>query len=163
MDDVERIYLLLLHSNGLKIRVISKELELDKYYVAEILLSPQNTPYWYQDDDSLWFAKEGSLHVEEPKEKSDELFNPVENPQKFNITRFHEEDLSDSLRAYLYQISKYRVYSNDEIIELFKRYKDGNERAYDLIIKSHLRYVANIAHYMLEKEPPWKILFKKEI
>ena len=39
MNDIERIYSLLLHSNGLKIRAISQELDLDKYYVAEILFS----------------------------------------------------------------------------------------------------------------------------
>lgn len=57
MEDVKRIYSLLLHSEGLKIREISNELELDKYYVAEIMFSPGNIPYWYQNDDSLWFAK----------------------------------------------------------------------------------------------------------
>ena len=55
MDDIKRIYSLLSHSNGLKIRAISQELELDKYYVAEIMFSSQNIPYWYQDDNSLWY------------------------------------------------------------------------------------------------------------
>ena len=145
MNDIERIYSLLLHSNGLKIRAISQELELDKYYVAEIMFSSQNIPYWYQDDDSLWYAKEGALQIKEPKEEKDELVIPVEIPQKFNINRFLKEDISDSLRAYLNQISKYRTYSNDELIELFRRYRNGDKKAYDLIIKSQQRFVANIA------------------
>ena len=106
MNDIERIYSLLLHSNGLKIRAISQELELDKYYVAEIMFSSQNIPYWYQDDDSLWYAKEGALIIEEPEEEIDELIAPVEIPQRFNVNRFLEENLSDSLRFYLWaQIS----------------------------------------------------------
>ena len=145
MNDIERIYSLLLHSNGLKIRAISQELELDKYYVAEIMFSSQNIPYWYQDDDSLWYAKEGALQIEEPEEEIDELIAPVEIPQRFNINRFLKEDISDSLRAYLNQISKYRTYSNDELIELFRRYRNGDRKAYDLIIKSQQRFVANIA------------------
>lgn len=154
MNDIERIYSLLLHSNGLKIRAISQELELDKYYVAEIMFSSQNIPYWYQDDDSLWYAKEGALQIEEPEEEIDELITPVEIPQRFNVNRFLEEDLSDSLRSYLSQISKYRIYSNDEMIELFKRYRNGDQKAFDLIIKSQQRLVANIAFLYCRKGAP---------
>ena len=70
MSDVERIYSLLVHSKGLKTRDISNELDLDKYYVAEILLSTDNIPYWYQDDDFLWFAKEGALKIKETSYKN---------------------------------------------------------------------------------------------
>ena len=154
MNDIERIYSLLLHSNGLKIRAISQELELDKYYVAEIMFSSQNIPYWYQDDDSLWYAKEGALQIEEPEEEIDELIAPVEIPQRFNVNRFLEEDLSDSLLSYLSKISKYRIYSNDEMIELFKRYRNGDQKALDLIIKSQQRLVANIALLYCRKGAP---------
>lgn len=154
MNDIERIYSLLLHSNGLKIRAISQELELDKYHVAEIMFSSQNNPYWYQDDNSLWYAKEGALQIEEPEEEIDELIAPVEIPQRFNFNRFLEEDLSDSLRSYLSKISKYRIYSNDEMIELFKRYRNGDKKAFDLIIKSQQRLVANIALLYCRKGAP---------
>ena len=154
MNDIERIYSLLLHSNGLRIRAISQELELDKYYVAEIMFSSQNIPYWYQDDKSLWYAKEGALQIEEPEEENDELIAPVEIPQRFNVNRFLEENLSDSLRFYLSQISKYRIYSNDEMMELFKRYRNGDQKAFDLIIKSQQRLVANIALLYCRKGAP---------
>ena len=154
MDDIKRIYSLLSHSNGLKIRAISQELELDKYYVAEIMFSSQNIPYWYQDDNSLWYAKEGALQIEEPEEENDELIAPVEIPQRFNVNRFLEENLSDSLRFYLSQISKYRIYSNDEMMELFKRYRNGDQKAFDLIIKSQQRLVANIALLYCRKGAP---------
>lgn len=154
MDDIKRIYALLSHSNGLKIRAISQELELDKYYVAEIMFSSQNIPYWYQDDDSLWYVKEGALQIDEPEEEIDELILPVEIPQRFNVNRFLEEDLSDSLRTYLSQISKYRIYSNDEMMELFKRYRSGDQKAFDMIIKSQQRLVANIALLYCRKGAP---------
>ena len=59
MDDILRIYFLLSHSNGLKIREISQQLELDRLYVTEIMLSDEGTRLWYQNDSLLWFAKEG--------------------------------------------------------------------------------------------------------
>ena len=77
MDDIKRIYLLLSQNNGLKIRVISDLLELDKHYVSEVLFSLENSVYWFQDDDSLWYAKEGSLQVEETDEKTDEILTSV--------------------------------------------------------------------------------------
>ena len=135
MNDIERIYSLLLNSNGLKIRAISQELELDKYYVAEIMFSSQNIPYWYQDDDSLWYAKEGALQIEEP-EKKDELAEPSIVIPKYNLNRFQQEDISESLRAYLNKISKFRIYTNDETLELFKRYRKGDNKAFGLIVKS---------------------------
>ena len=154
MNDIERIYSLLTHSNGLKIRSISQELELDKYYVAEIMFSSQNIPYWYQDDDSLWYAKEGALQTEEPEEKIDELLAPAEIPQRFNIEKFLKENLSNSLRAYLEQISKFRLYSNEETLELFRRYRAGDKTAFDLIIKSQQRLVVNIALLYSRKGAP---------
>lgn len=145
MEEVKRIYFLLLHSKGLKIKDIAKELDLDKYYVADIMFSTDNIQFWYQDTSSLWFAKEGALQIEEPKETKDLLITSIEIPQKYNISKFLEEDISDSLRSYLHQISKYRTYSNDEMIELFKRYRNGDKKAFDLIIMSQQRLVANIA------------------
>ena len=105
MEEVKRIYILLSHSEGLKIKDIAKELDLDIFYVADIMFSTDNIPYWYQNDDSLWFAKEGAIEIEEkPEDEKDELIVPVEIPQRFNINRFLQNDISDSLRAYLYQI-----------------------------------------------------------
>jgi len=154
MEEVKRIYILLLHSNGLKIKDIAQKLDLDKYYVADILFSTDNIPFWYQDSSSLWFAKEGAIEIEEPKETKEPLITSLEIPQKFNINRFLEEDLSDSLRSYLHQISKYRIYSNDEMIELFKRYRNGDKKAFDLIIMSQQRLVANIAFLYCRKGAP---------
>ena len=154
MEEVKRIYILLLHSNGLKIKDIAKELDWDKYYVADIMFSTDNIPFWYQDNSSLWFAKEGALQIEEPQETKDPLISSIEIPQKFNISKFLEEDLSDSLRSYLHQISKYRIYSNDEMIELFKRYRNGDKNAFNLIIMSQQRLVANIAFLYCRKGAP---------
>lgn len=152
MEEVKRIYILLSHRDGLKIKDIAKELDLDKFYVADILFSTDNIPYWYQSDDSLWFAKEGAIEIEEkPEEEKDKLIATVEIPQRFNINRFLQNDISDSLRAYLYQIPKYRIYSNDEILLLLKRYRNGDKKAFELIVKSQQRFVANIAYLYCRK------------
>ena len=134
MNDIERIYSLLLHSNGLKIRAISQELKLDKYYVAEIMFSSQNIPYWYQDDDSLWYAKEGALQIEETIEEKDELVEPSIVIPKYNLNRFLQDDISESLRTHLNKISKFRIYTNDETLELFNRYRNGDKKAFELIV-----------------------------
>lgn len=144
MDDIKRIYSLLVHSDGLKVREISNELALDKFYVAEVLFSPENIPYWYQNDDSLWFAKEGAIQIEEP-EKTDELVTPAEKSIKFNINKFLQGDISDSLQIYLNQIPRFRLYTNDELLELLNRYKAGDRNALELLVKSQQRFVANIA------------------
>ena len=154
MNDIERIYSLLLHSNGLKIRAISQELDLDKYYVAEILFSTQNISYWYQDDDSLWFAKEGALQIEESIEEKEELVEPSIVIPKYNLNRFQQEGISESLRAHLNKLSKFRIYTNDETLELFKRYRDGDRKAFELIVKSQQRLVANIALLYSRKGAP---------
>ena len=132
MNDIERIYSLLLHSNGLKIRAISQELELDKYYVAEIMFSSQNIPYWYQDDDSS-------------KEKEDDLTTPILIPKSINIDRYFAGNSSLSLRDSLSQLADYRNYSNEETIELITRYRNGDLKAYDLLIKSYQKLVVSIA------------------
>ena len=150
MEDVKRIYSLILHSNGLKIRDIANQLSLDKYYVAEIMFSSQNNLYWYQDDDSLWFAKEGALQIEEP-EKIDELVPPADKPLKFNVEKFFRGDISDSLRIFLNQIPKFRLYTNDELMDLLKRYRAGDRTAFDLLVKSQQRIVANIAYLYRNK------------
>ena len=77
MEEVKRIYFLLLHSNGLKIRDIAIELDLDKYYVANILFSTDNIPFWYQDSSSSWFANEGAIEIEEQKQEQDVLVRRI--------------------------------------------------------------------------------------
>lgn len=154
MEEVKKIYILLLHSNGLKIKDIAKELDLDRYYVADILFSTDNIPFWYQDSSSLWFAKEGAIGIEEPKETKETLISSIKTPQKFNIRKFLEVELCDSLRSYLHQISKYHICTNDETIELFKRYRNGDKKAFVLIIMSQQRLVANIALLYCRKGIP---------
>ena len=143
MEEVKRIYILLSRSNGLKIKDIAKELDLDRYYVADILFSTDNIPFWYQDSSSLWFAKEGAIEIDEPK--VDKLTEPVIVPKVVNIERFLQGHISGALRSQLNRLSKYRVYSDAELLELFKRYRDGDKRAYDLIVKSQQKLVAGIA------------------
>ena len=143
MEDATRIYSLLVHSKGLSVREIGTALDLDKYYVAEVLFSTENVSYWYQDDESLWFAKEGSIQIEEPKE--DPLLAPLAAEKQFNLDRYLQEDISDLVRSYLIKVSRYRLYSNEEIHELFNRYNNGDRKAYELIVKSQQKLIVGIA------------------
>ena len=143
MEEIKRIYTLLSHSNGLKIKEIAKVLEIDRYHVADILFSTDNIPFWFQDSSSLWFAKEGAIEIEEPK--VDKLTEPIIVPKVINTERFIQGHTSGALKSFLNHLSKYRVYSDDELLELFKRYRDGDKKAYDLIVKSHQKLVAGIA------------------
>ena len=146
MEEIKRIYYLLLHNNGIKIKDIAKKLDLDKYYVADILFSTDNICFWYQDCSSLWFAKEGAIDIDEPKE--DQLTAPIDVPKVFNTKRFLQGYTSSALRSYLNQLPKYRVYSEEELTELFIRYRNGDKKAHELIVKSLQKLVAGIAvHY----------------
>ena len=56
------------------------------------------------------------------------------------------DTIDDSLvTAYLKEIGNYRVLSHEEEIELFKRIKDGDETARELIIKHNLKLTVNFA------------------
>ncbi len=142
-EEVERIYSLLSHSNGLKIRDIYIALKLDKYYVAEILFSTQNRAYWYQDDNSLWFPVEGALQIDKTEEEGKKQI--IGEVSKFNIDRFLQEGVSGCLKHYLEEVAKFRICSNEEIKELFNRLKNGDGNAFELIVKSQQRFIANIA------------------
>lgn len=149
MEEIKRIYKLLLHSTGLRIKDIAYELDLDKYHVADIMFSTDNIKYWYQDDSSLWFAKEGAIQIEEPQEEQPVLSVIVR--KKFKVDRFLEEDSSKSLSTYITNLSKYQKYTDKTILDLFERYHNGDKNAYDLLVESHLKLVANLA-----------ILYKKD-
>lgn len=145
MEEVKRIYSLLLHSTGLKIKEIAKELDLDKYYVADVLFSSDNNKYWYHDGSSLWHAIEGAIQIEEEPEP-DKLTTQIVLPKKsLKPQRFIQGNTSLSLRIYTSQLSKYHVYSEEGTLELFKRYRNGDRNAYELIIKSHQKLVAGIS------------------
>lgn len=149
MEEIKRIYTLLLHSKGLKIKDIAQKLDLDKYYVAEVMFSSDNNQYWYYNASSLWYAKEGAINIEEPK--VDKLTTPLEAPKVINVARYLSGHTSASFRSYLKEIANYRVYSDDEIKELFGRYRNGDQKAFYLIVKSNLRLVLGFA-YLLRKE-----------
>ena len=143
MEEVKRIYILLLHSNGLKIIDIAKQLDLDKYYVADIMFSSENFRYWYYDTTSLWYAKEGAIQIEEPK--VDKLTAPLSAPKVIKVARYLQGHPSASLCSYIKYLANYRVYSDNEIKELFRRYRNGDSKAYDLIFKSSQKAVTSFA------------------
>ena len=153
MEEVKRIYILLLHNNGLKIREIARELELDTYHVADVMFSTSNIPYWYQNDESLWYAKNGAIQIKDTSEKPKENIVDIslKRLKPINVERFLKGRVSDSLYSYIHGFSNYRNLSEEEIHELFIRYKNGDEKAHELIVKSHLKLVAGIA-----------LLYKKE-
>ena len=148
MEEITRIYSLLLHSGGLKIRLIAEKLELDTLHVAEIMFSPDCIPYWYQNEDSIWFAKEGAIQLEEELEPEvDKLTSLLEEPRVFKIDKYSDVGVSESVLSYLSSLSRYRTYTNKEVIELFDRYRKGDRKAYDAIVKGNLKLVAHIAYY----------------
>lgn len=148
MEEITRIYSLLLHCGGLKIRLIAEKLDLDTLHVAEIMFSPDCIPYWYQNEDSIWFAKEGAIQLEEELEsEEDKLTSLLEEPRVFKIDKYSDAVVSDSVLSYLSSLSRYRTYTNKEVIELFDRYRKGDRKAYDAIVKGNLKLVAHIAYF----------------
>lgn len=152
MKDIKEIYTLLLHSNGLKIREIAKTLGKDNYYVAELLFSVECIKYWYQNEDSLWFAIEGAIKVENEEEKQENpLYAPANKEKNYNIHRYIEGVRSNALRRYISEVKKYRVYTEQECQELIKKYRGGDSKALDLLVKSQQRLIINISRLYREK------------
>ena len=58
-----------------------------------------------------------------------------------NITRRD----SMSIEKYLNEVSKYDVLTPEEELRLFRRFKDGDEAAFQKIIRSNLRFVISVA------------------
>lgn len=165
MEDVKRIYLLLLQNNGLRIREISNQLGLEKVHVANILFSIDSQNYWFQDDTSAWFAKEGTLDIEsdeDDEEFTDDLddteddidddeLDDFELPadivlqKNIELERYVDSDDSESLHIFLSQTLKYRQLTNEEFFELLSRYRKGDRKALDILVKSNLKLVINIA------------------
>lgn len=58
-----------------------------------------------------------------------------------NITRRD----SMSIEKYLNEVSKYDVLTPEEELRLFRRYKDGDEAAFQKIIRCNLRFVISVA------------------
>lgn len=173
MEDVKRIYLLLLQNNGLRIREISNQLGLEKVHVANILFSIDSQNYWFQDDTSAWFAKEGAFDIEsdeddeefadDVEEIDDDIDDGIDDdidddelddfelptdiilPKNIELERYVDSDDSESLQIFLSQILKYRQLTNEEFFELLSRYRKGDLKAYDILVRSNLRLVVNIA------------------
>lgn len=155
MQTIRRIYTLLYKNNGLKIREISKILELDIFEVSEVMFSTDCITYWYQNDSSLWFAKEGALDLDEQeKPTSEPLGNETISYKINNKDYLLENEPGNCLSIYFDEISAYRKYSDQEVYELFVRYHTGDLEAYNQIVKGHLRLVVNIAkHYKSKGQP----------
>jgi len=52
---------------------------------------------------------------------------------------------SRSIEKYLNEIAKYEVLTPEEELDLFKRYRNGDEQAFIKIIRSNLRFVVSVA------------------
>lgn len=164
MEDAKRIYSLLLRSDGLKIREIAQALELEKLYVAELLFSEECNPFWYQNDDSLWFAKIGALQIEEGDndiEERDSIFDIVVNASPLEIKQYRELGVSDTALLIITEISSFRVFTDDQTQELFLRYDDGDKDAYELLVKGNLRHVVAVARLFLNTGIPFEDIIQE--
>lgn len=150
MEIVRRIYELLIQCQGLKVREIARKLELDAFEVSDVLFSSDCIPYWYQNDSSCWFAKEGAIEVVGAVEQ-DPIIEQIYTHHNFDKTLYVDDQSHNSLCIYLDEISKYRVYNDDEVAELLVKYRSGDTSAYDLLVKSHLRMVVNLARLYKSK------------
>ena len=143
MEEIKRIYTLLSRSNGLKIKDIAAILDIDRFQLAEIMFSEDSFSYWYQNNESLWFAKDGAITIEEEKKK--EVLTKQLQPVSGSKLEQHVYSESKPIQFYLKQILSFPTYSSKETNELFDLYRDGEMQAYDQIVKGHLKLVVNIA------------------
>ena len=50
-----------------------------------------------------------------------------------------------SLEKYMTEVSRYEVLTPEQEVDLFRRYREGDEDAFQLIINSNLRFVISVA------------------
>lgn len=161
MEDIKRIYTLLSRSNGLKIRDIATELGLDKIQLAELLFSEECSKYWYQNDSSLWFPKDGALAVEAEKQE-DKLAKQIKSVTGYNAEKYIYTESDEGLRFYLKQVLSFPTYSYIETNQLFERYRvDDDTNAFEMIVKGHLKLVVNIARKYRHKGVPFRDLIQE--
>jgi len=161
MEDIKRIYTLLSRSNGLKIRDIATELGLDKIQLAELLFSEECSKYWYQNDSSLWFPKDGALTVEADKQE-DKLAKQIKSVTGYNAEKYIYTESDEGLRFYLKQVLSFPTYSYIETNQLFERYRvDDDTNAFEMIVKGHLKLVVNIARKYRHKGVPFRDLIQE--
>lgn len=66
------------------------------------------------------------------------------NDNNYADTFVHSNDI-DLMKVYLNDIGSYKLLNKEEIANLFKQYKDGNEEAKNIIASHNLRLVVSIA------------------
>lgn len=160
MEEARRIYTLLSRSNGLKIREISQALELDVYFVAELMFSEECNSFWYQNDESLWFAIEGALEIEEQEEEEEPL-EEIISANSYRVEHFITKEHSEPFRNYLKELSKYGTISNDDTMMLFERYRDGDDKAFDLLVKSNMKHVLGYASLFTQQGVEYEDLIQE--
>ncbi len=143
MEQVKRIYKLLSQKNGLRIREIANDLRLERSEVANFLFSPDNSKYWFQGDDSLWFINEGFFREE--KDSSKKALDPLGSQNNYFVDCNLCEADSISLKAYLRQVYSFEALSNDKIIRLLRKYKSGDKQVYKKVIEGCLFNVIKLA------------------
>lgn len=139
MEEVKKIYKLLSQKGGLRIRDIANDLRLDRSEVADYLFSPDNSKYWFQDDDSRWHINDGFFGEEKERNQKAQVSSGSQD-NLYVDCKLSEAD-SISLQVYLRQVSGFEELPNDKIIRLLRKYKSGDEQAYKKIIEGSLFYV----------------------
>ena len=69
--------------------------------------------------------------------------------------------VSRSLRIFLKELTKLRVERQVKPRDLFKRYNNGDCKAFDILVKSHLKFVVNIAIKLVDNGVPLEDLLQE--
>ena len=70
------------------------------------------------------------------------------------ITKNILNEKSDILKDFFRDISKYKIYSGEEQIQLAKEAKEGNEKSREKLINSNLRFVITCAKKYVKQGVP---------
>lgn len=148
MEDIEKIYALLLQQRKeLSLVEIANKLNLSIYQVICAIVLPEAKLYLQSKDGLFWYANEYVQDIKIPT-KEDPLLKIILNPREIKKEKFLEGENKKHLDHYIEEIKDYRTYTGYEIYELFERYRNGDDVAFDCLVKSHLRKVLNSArHY----------------
>ncbi|MGM9877577.1 MAG: RNA polymerase sigma factor RpoD/SigA [Bacilli bacterium] len=156
LDEIEEI-IKYINSNFNESRFDSEQM---KNYKKLLIFLKANNYKISELDAELLFSKSQKLNVcmkvvRKYANKSEQLdkglfdykeVSEIENDSENDLV-FNESSLENisSFKLYLKDISEYKLLSNEEIVELFKKYENGDVKARERIINHNLRLVIFIA------------------
>jgi len=113
--------------------------------------------------DNEMVEDNGEIHEEEEDLEEDDDTDLLESSLPTEPLKIDDFNIEGNciLRIYFAEISQYQVFSVEQTLSLLKRYRKGNKKALDLLVKSNLRIIVPIARSFMNRGVPLEDLIQE--